>query len=89
MSEEFVISLARDFFWTTILVGGPALVVSLVIGLLISVFQAATSIQEYTLTFVPKLIGIAIVMFFTLPWMLQVLITFTTNLFLKIPDLAR
>jgi len=88
VTEEFVTQLTRDFFWTILLVGGPMLLVSLLIGLAISIFQAATSIQEYTLTFVPKLIAIAIVLFLTLPWTISILVTFTKNLFEQIPNLA-
>jgi len=88
MSEEFVIYLFREALYTALLVSAPLLVVSLVVGLLISVFQAATSIQEITLTFVPKLIVIAVVAVLTLPWMIDVIVAFTTNLFHNIPSLG-
>ncbi|HXX62991.1 MAG TPA: flagellar biosynthesis protein FliQ [Bacteroidota bacterium] len=88
MSEEFVIYLFREALYTALLVSAPLLVVSLVVGLLISVFQAATSIQEITLTFVPKLIVIAVVAVLTLPWMIDVIVSFTTNLFHNIPSLG-
>jgi len=88
MSEEFVIYLFREALYTALLVSAPLLVVSLVVGLLISVFQAATSIQEITLTFVPKLIVIAVVTVLTLPWMIDVIVAFTTNLFHNIPSLG-
>jgi len=67
MSEQYIVYLFRETFYTTLLVSAPVLVVSLVVGLLISIFQAATSIQEFTLTFVPKLIAVAIVLVLTLP----------------------
>jgi len=57
--------------------------------MLISIFQAATSIQEFTLTFVPKLVAVAVVTVLFLPWMIDVLVTFTLNLFQNIPTLAR
>ncbi|HTS00307.1 MAG TPA: flagellar biosynthesis protein FliQ [Bacteroidota bacterium] len=88
MSQEFVIYVFREALYTALLVSAPLLVVSLVVGLLISVFQAATSIQEVTLTFVPKLIVIAIVAVLTLPWMIDVVVSFTTNLFHNIPALG-
>jgi flagellar biosynthetic protein FliQ len=88
MSEEFVIYVFREALYTALLVSAPLLVVSLVVGLLISVFQAATSIQEITLTFVPKLIVMAIVAVLTLPWMIDVVVAFTTNLFHNIPTLG-
>jgi flagellar biosynthetic protein FliQ len=89
MSEQFVVYVFREAFYTTLLVSAPMLVLSLVVGLLISVFQAATSIQEFTLTFVPKIIAVAIVTVLTLPWMMETMITFTVNLFNQIPGMGR
>jgi flagellar biosynthetic protein FliQ len=88
MTEDFVVNLFREAFYTAMLVSAPILLISLFIGLLISVFQAATSIQEYTLTFVPKLIAVAVVTVLFLPWMMDVLVNFTVNLFQHIPTLA-
>jgi flagellar biosynthetic protein FliQ len=88
MSEQFVVYVFREAFYTTLLVSSPILVLSLVVGLLISIVQAATSIQEFTLTFVPKVIVVAVVTVLTLPWMIDVLVTFTTNLFHQIPTIA-
>jgi len=88
MTEQYIVYLFREAFYTTLLVSAPVLILSLVVGLLISIFQAATSIQEFTLTFVPKLIVVAIVIVLTLPWMMDVMISFTTNLFNQIPALA-
>lgn len=88
MSEEFVINLFREAFYTAMLIAMPILLMSLIVGLLISVFQAATSIQEFTLTFVPKIVVIAAVLILTLPWMMEVMITFTVNLFHQIPNIA-
>ncbi len=89
MTQEFILNLFREAFFTMLLVASPILIVSLVIGLVISVFQAATSIQEFTLTFVPKLIAIAIVLVLTLPWILDVMINFTTGLFNQIPTIEK
>lgn len=89
MTEEFIVNLVREAFFTMFLVSAPVLLVSLVVGLVISVFQAATSIQEFTLTFVPKLIAIAIVLVFALPWMMDIMVSFTTNLFGQIPGLTK
>ena len=88
MSEQFVVHVFREAFYTTLLVSAPVLTLSLVVGLLISVFQAATSIQEFTLTFVPKLVVVAIVTVLTLPWVIDVMVTFTTNLFQQIPSIG-
>lgn len=87
MTEEFVIGLARDVFMTVVIISGPALVVALVVGLLISIFQAATSINEMTLTFVPKIVAVAVVLILMLPFMLGKLLTFTRNIFNMIPNL--
>jgi len=89
MTEEFIIHLIRESFFTLIMIAAPVLITSMVIGLVISVFQAATSIQEFTLTFVPKLIVIAIVLVLTLPWMIETMLTFTITLFNQIPGLVR
>lgn len=88
MNVEFVVHVFREAFYTAMLVAAPVLVVSLLVGLLISILQAATSIQEFTLTFVPKLVAIAAVLVLTLPWMIDTMLAFTTNLFQQIPSLV-
>jgi flagellar biosynthetic protein FliQ len=89
MTEQFVVYLFREAFYTTLLVSAPMLLLSLFVGLLIAVFQAATSIQEITLTFVPKIIIVAIVAVLTLPWMMELMVSFTIGLFNHIPALGR
>jgi flagellar biosynthesis protein FliQ len=89
MTEDFVIHMFREAFYTMLIVAAPILVVSLVVGLVISVMQAATSVQEVTLTFVPKIIAIAIVLVLTLPWMMDIMTTFTIDLFSQIPGIGR
>ena len=88
MTEQMVVYLFREAFYTTLLVSSPMLLLSLVVGLLIAIVQAATSIQEITLTFVPKIIIVAIVAVLTLPWMMDVMITFTMNVYNQIPALG-
>jgi flagellar biosynthetic protein FliQ len=88
MTTEFIVHLFREAFYTTMLVSAPVLVVSLLVGLLISIMQAATSIQEFTLSFVPKLIAIAVALVLALPWMIDTMLSFTTNLFQQIPALV-
>jgi flagellar biosynthesis protein FliQ len=88
VSPQLVVDLARNAIMMALLVAAPMLVVALVLGLLISVFQAVTQIQEQTLAFVPKLIGVAVVFLIALPWILQTLIRYTTELFRSIPSLA-
>jgi flagellar biosynthesis protein FliQ len=88
MTEQLVVYLFREAFYTTLLVSAPMLLLSLVVGLLISIVQAATSIQEITLTFVPKIIIVAVVAVLTLPWMMELMISFTMNVFNQIPALG-
>lgn len=88
MNTEFVVHVFREAFYTAMLVSAPLLLSSLLIGLVISILQAATSIQEFTLSFVPKLVVIAFVLVLTLPWMIDTMLSFTTNLFQQIPSLV-
>ena len=81
MSESMVISIVSEALWVILKVSGPMLIFGLVVGVVISVFQAVTSIQEQTLAFVPKIVAIFVAMMFFGPWMLSVLVDFTTNLF--------
>ncbi len=81
MTEDLVIEILKDVFWTTFLILLPVLGVSLIVGIFISIFQAATSIQEMTLTFVPKLIATALVLIFMLPWMIDKMIAITLKMF--------
>ncbi|MBI5471713.1 MAG: flagellar biosynthesis protein FliQ [Ignavibacteriae bacterium] len=89
MNTDFVVNLFREAFYTAMLVSAPVLLVSLLVGLVISVLQAATSIQEFTLSFVPKLLAIAVVLVLTMPWMIDTIVAFTTNLFQQIPSIVR
>ncbi len=87
MTEEMVVYLARESFYYVLLVAGPLLLLSLIVGLTISIFQAATSISEQTLSFVPKLVVVFIVTVLVMPYMIQNLKTFTIELFNLIPTL--
>jgi flagellar biosynthetic protein FliQ len=89
MTESFVMTLARDTMVMTLLVSLPTLGVSLIVGLLIALFQAMTQINEMTLTFVPKFVAFAVVIMVLGPWMLQELIQFTTQLFDVLPYMVR
>ncbi len=88
MTEAFVLSLAQKTVEITLLLAGPVLLVSLMVGSLVSLVQAATQINEPTLTFIPKLIGIVAVILLLGSWMLQQLIAFTANLFTNLPSLV-
>lgn len=85
MTTDLVKEISGEVFRTILLVSGPALLVSLVVGLVVSFFQAITQIQEFTLTFVPKIIAVFLCLFLMLPWMARILISFTVNLIEKIP----
>jgi len=81
MTEELVIEVLTEVFFTVFTILTPILGVSLVVGIIISVFQAATSIQEMTLTFVPKIIFTAVAIIFLMPWMIDKMVNITLKLF--------
>lgn len=87
MTDVMVIQIVRDAFYYVLIVCGPLLLVSLLIGLTISIFQAATTISEQTLTFVPKLIAVFLVSVLILPFMISNLKEFTIELINMIPNL--
>jgi flagellar biosynthesis protein FliQ len=87
MSHALVVDLARNAVMLALLLAGPLLLVSLTVGVLISVAQAVTQIQEQTLTFVPKVFAIAVTFLIALPWMLQLAVKYTTELFRSFPVL--
>ncbi|AGH94831.1 flagellar biosynthesis protein FliQ [Pseudobdellovibrio exovorus] len=89
MSEDIVITLGQDALRTLALLSAPLLLSTLIIGLIISIFQALTQINENTLTFVPKMIVVAIVLILVGPWMLQTMSSYTTNLFESIATIVR
>ena len=81
MNELLIAQIGKDALRTALLVAGPALLVSLVVGLLVSVFQVVTSLQDQTIAFVPKVIAVMVVIAISFPWMLQVMLRFTTRMF--------
>ncbi|NLJ91076.1 MAG: flagellar biosynthesis protein FliQ [Clostridiales bacterium] len=81
MNEQIVVDIARQALWTIIKVSAPILIVSMVIGLIISILQTVTSIQEQTLTFVPKLIGIFLIIMISGSWIMSEIKDFTVELF--------
>ncbi|HEU17893.1 MAG TPA: flagellar biosynthesis protein FliQ [Deltaproteobacteria bacterium] len=85
MSIDFVMALANEAIKVTLLLSAPMLIVGLAVGLIISIFQAVTQIQEMTLTFVPKIIAVLVAMLVALPWMVNLITTYTQNLFASIP----
>lgn len=87
MSQGDVISICKDAVITALLLSAPFLIVSIVIGVIISVFQAATQIHEQTIAFVPKILAIALVLIFLGSWMINVMVDFTQKLFGSINSL--
>jgi flagellar biosynthesis protein FliQ len=86
MTPEFFVDLTTRTLQTAILLAAPPLLAGLIVGVAVSIFQAITQMQEQTLVLVPKLLAVALVLLLCLPWMLQVLLTFTTTLFTHFPD---
>lgn len=87
MSPEFIIKLGQEVLTLVLYVGGPVLIVALVVGLGVSIFQAVTQVHEMTLTFIPKIIAVGATIILVLPWMMQRMIDFTINLLSAIPTL--
>lgn len=87
MTDVMVVELVKEAFYYVFIICGPLLLASLIIGLIISIFQAATSISEQTLTFVPKLIVVFVVSVIMLPFMISNMKDFTIQLFNMIPTL--
>ena len=88
MTPLSVLAIAREALTVTLLVASPMLVFGLVIGLIISIFQAVTQINEMTLTIVPKIVAVAVSLLIFLPWMINLLIDFTRHMFAMIPTLG-
>jgi flagellar biosynthetic protein FliQ len=89
MNSEMVIGIARQAIQVTLLVSLPILGIGLVVGVVISLVQAATQIQEMTLTFVPKIVSIFVGLLLLLPWIMNQLVGFTAELFGNIPNFIR
>ena len=79
MTQDIVLKLAREALQISLMVSGPLLLVSLVVGVLVSVLQVVTSIQDMTLSLVPRMIAVFLVFLFLLPWILHVLMAFSTQ----------
>jgi flagellar biosynthetic protein FliQ len=84
----FAVEVVRSGIFHILIVAAPALVTGLVVGLIVSIVQATTSIQEQTLTFVPKIAAILLSIFYMGPWMIRVLVQFAENIFKAIPDMT-
>jgi len=89
MNPEFAVELVKTLMFQAVALAVPILLVAMVIGLAISLFQAVTSIQEQTLSFVPKALGVVGLVVLLLPWMLRTSIEFTTAIIEKMPQMVR
>ena len=87
MDSAMVVDLARQALWMTMLISSPLLGVGLVVGLLVGIFQAATSINEQTLSFIPKVVAIGLTMSVAGGWMINTMVDYTKSIFIRIPSL--
>jgi len=89
MTPEFLMGFARQAIETMLLVSAPLLGVALLVGLLVAIFQAITQVHEMTLTFVPKIVAVMLMLLFLLPWISQKIICFTQNVIISIAQYGR
>lgn len=89
MTPEFAVELVKNLMFQAITLAAPILLVAMIIGLAVSLFQAVTSIHEQTLSFVPKALGIVGVMIILLPWLTRSAVEFATAILQKIPEMVR
>jgi flagellar biosynthetic protein FliQ len=87
MTPETVMTMGRNAMEVTLMVAAPMLLVALIIGLIVSIFQAATQINEATLSFIPKLVGIFVALVIAGPWMLSVMLDYMRQVFSGIPGM--
>lgn len=86
MDQAFIVDFAMESIKTTLLLSAPMLGFGLVTGLLVSVFQAVTSIQELTLTFIPKILAVFFSLILFFPWLLHLMLSFTSKILINFPD---
>jgi flagellar biosynthetic protein FliQ len=89
MTIDTINGITMEMYKVVLCVAGPPLLAGLVVGLIIGLFQSVTQIQEFTLTFVPKMLAVFACLFLLMPWMSEKLITFTTNLITQIPSYVK
>ncbi|HEX7344519.1 MAG TPA: flagellar biosynthesis protein FliQ [bacterium] len=87
MTEQMAVEICKEAVWTTLLVAAPMLIAGLIVGMAVSIFQSVTQIHEMTLTFIPKILAVVGVLILTLPWIIRVLLSYTTELFAVIGNL--
>ena len=89
MTEQTIIDIGGKAIMVAMMIAAPALISTLIVGLLVSIVQAATQINEQTLTFIPKILIMSIALALAGPWIIQTMMTFTVNIFQSIPTAAR
>lgn len=89
MNSDVALYWMREAMQVSVTVVAPLLGIALAVGLLVSLFQAVTSMQEMTLSYIPKILAVAVILLLMAPWMLQILMDFTTNAFQFIPNVSR
>lgn len=89
MSSDLAIQIGRDALYMVLLISAPMLGLGLLVGVLVSIFQAITQIQEQTLSFIPKIIAVFVAVLIFGPWMMNLLIDYTRELFLLMPQMIR
>jgi flagellar biosynthetic protein FliQ len=89
MNEDFVLGLGNEALKVVFLLAGPLLLVAMVVGIVVSLIQAVTQINEATLSFIPKVIAIAVVLVVGGPWMIETLTHYTSDLIMRFPELVR
>jgi flagellar biosynthetic protein FliQ len=81
MTQQMAIAICKQAVWTALFVAGPMLLAGLLVGIAVSIFQSVTQIQEMTLTFIPKILAVVTVLILALPWIMNMLIAFTNDVF--------
>ena len=89
MDEAYLITLSQNAITLMLVVAGPILLISLIIGTIISLIQAATQVNEVTMTFIPKIVGIGLILLLLGSWMMQKLLVFTTGIFNSLPNFVK
>lgn len=89
MTSQFVVGFGKEALELTLMLSAPLLLTGMMVGLVVSIFQATTQIQEMTLIFVPKIVAVIVALIFFAPWLLQILTSYTTNLYMNIPIYIR
>ena len=85
VTADLVLSIGKETIWLVLIIGAPLLGLGLIVGIAVAIFQAATQINEMTLTFVPKIVAVLLALLIFFPWMMRTLIEFTVRLYTNIP----